>query len=434
MDARKAHLHALVDRLIYVDLPPEIRKRGMFARIRQCLYGTRDAPARWEAFLATELCKMGFTQGLSSPCCFYRQEKQLRCVVHGDDFMFAGSEAALSWVEAEMHERFLMKVVGKLGPGEEDTQELRVLNRVLRWTEKGVTYEADPRHAEILVAGLLGGSRPVTTPGTAAMNSSAEGEKDNEIEDDSPLEGEEVGLFRSYAARANYLAMDRPDLAYPTKELCRRMKEPVKSDLRALRRIAQYLANSPRLVYEYAWQEDQDLQVFTDTDFAGCRVSRRSTSGGCALRGSHLVKHWSVTQKVVTLSSGEAELAGVVRGACEGCGLQSLAADLGVALRFGVHADSSAAIGICRRSGIGRVRHLAVSQLWVQERIRAGGFSLHKVAGDSNPADILTKVVARTLLDRHLAKMTTSRETGRAATAPKVAAEVDRRLAAPTAR
>ena len=126
MDARKAHLHALVDRLIYVDLPPEIRKPGMCARLRRCLYGTRDAPARWEAFLATELCKMGFTQGLSSPCCCYHQEKQLRCVVHGDDFMFAGSDAALSWVEAEMHERFLMKVVGKLGPGEEDTLELRV--------------------------------------------------------------------------------------------------------------------------------------------------------------------------------------------------------------------------------------------------------------------------------------------------------------------
>ena len=77
---------------------------------------------------------------------------------------------------------------------------------------------------------------------------------------------------------------------------------------------------------------------------------------------------------------------------------------------------------------------LAVSQLWVQEKIRAGGFSLHKVAGDSNPADILTKAVARTLLDRHLARMTTSRETGRAATAPMVAAEVDRRLAAPAAR
>jgi hypothetical protein len=208
------------------------------------------------------------------------------------------------------------------------------------------------------------------------------------------------------------------------------MKEPVKGDLRALRRIAQYLADSPRVVYEFAWQDEADLQVFTDTDFAGCRATRRSTSGGCALRGTHLVKHWSVTQKVVTLSSGEAELAGVVRGASEGCGLQSLAADLGIKLKISIHADSSAAIGICRRSGIGRVRHLAVSQLWVQERLRAGSFSLHKVAGDSNPADIFTKMVARALLDRHLDRIAMLREAGRAASAPKVAAEVDTRLAA----
>ena len=120
----------------------------------------------------------------------------------------------------------------------------------------------------------------------------------------------------------------------------------------------------------------------------------------------------------------------MVRGASEGCGLQSLAADLGITLKFSIHADSSAAIGICRRSGIGRVRHLAVSQLWVQERLRAGGFTLHKVPGDSNPADILTKVVARALMDRHLETMTMRREAGRAASAPLVAAQVDQRLAA----
>ena len=46
MDARWAHLHATVDRLIYVDLPPEARKPGMCARLRLCPYGTRDAPAK----------------------------------------------------------------------------------------------------------------------------------------------------------------------------------------------------------------------------------------------------------------------------------------------------------------------------------------------------------------------------------------------------
>ena len=147
MDACKAHLHATVDRLTYVDLPPEARKPGMCARLRRCLYGTRDAPARWEAFLAAELRKMGFGQGLSSPCCFYHREKELRCVVHGDDFMFAGPGAALAWAEAAMNEQFLMKVVGRLGPDAGDVSELRVLNRVLRWTEGGIAYEADPRHA-----------------------------------------------------------------------------------------------------------------------------------------------------------------------------------------------------------------------------------------------------------------------------------------------
>ena len=74
--------------------------------------------------------------------------------------------------------------------------------------------------------------------------------------------------------------------------------------------------------------------------------------------------------------------------------------------------------------------HLAVSQLWVQERLRAGSFTLHKVAGESNPADILTKVVARALLDRHLDRMVVRREAGRAASAPLATAQVDKRLAA----
>ena len=195
MDARKAHLHASVDRLIYVDLPLEIRKPGMCARLRRCLYGTRDAPARWEAFLAAELCRMGFAQGLASPCCFYHQEKQLRCVVHGDDFMFAGPAPALAWAEVEMNKVFLMKVVGRLGPDKDDKRELRVLNRVLRWTETGIAYEADPRHAEILVAGLLGKSRPATTPGAAAKGGIEEEKGEAEAEDDAPLKGDEVGLF-----------------------------------------------------------------------------------------------------------------------------------------------------------------------------------------------------------------------------------------------
>ena len=208
------------------------------------------------------------------------------------------------------------------------------------------------------------------------------------------------------------------------------MKEPVCRDLVALRRVAQYLASAPRLVYRYDWQGPVDLSVYSDTDFAGCRATRRSTSGGCALLGTHLLKHWSSTQKVLTLSSGEAELAGVVKGASEGYGLQSLALDLGIVLKFSVFADSSAAIGICRRTGIGKVRHLAVQQLWVQERVRSGGLRLIKVAGVDNPADLYTKYLTAEVTRRLLGMHAVVPESGRAATAPQVAAKVDDSLAA----
>eukprot|EP00969_Alexandrium_andersonii_P144694 6398356-Alexandrium_andersonii.AAC.1 len=63
------------------------------------------------------------------------------------------------------------------------------------------------------------------------------------------------------------------------------------------------------------------------------------------------MKHWSTTQKTIALSSGEAELGGIVKGAAEGVGVVSIALGLGFSAGLRVYADSSAAIGICRRTG-----------------------------------------------------------------------------------
>ena len=87
------------------------------------------------------------------------------CVVHGDDFVFEGLDANLKWVQARMEEKFLTKVVGKLGGDQGDLREIRIPNRILRWTEHGILYEADPRHSEILVKALGRGTRSVTTLG-----------------------------------------------------------------------------------------------------------------------------------------------------------------------------------------------------------------------------------------------------------------------------
>ena len=209
---------------------------------------------------------------------------------------------------------------------------------------------------------------------------------------------------------------------FAAKELCRHMVGPKLYNWNALRRLARYLGAHPRLVHFYPFQEEQHIDAFVDTDFAGCLLTRRSTSGGCLRIGSHTIKGWSNTQKTVALSSGEAELMGILRGTSEALGLQSLATDLGMSLPIRVHADSSAAIGICMRTGIGKVRHLATGQLWVQERLRAGAFKLFKIPGQDNPGDIFTKHVARELIVRHTENMGLAFMGGRAASAPHVTA------------
>ena len=136
--------------------------------------------------------------------------------------------------------------------------------------------------------------------------------------------------------------------------------------------------------------------------------------------GAHILKHWCNAHKAIALSSGEAELGGIVKGSGEGVGLVSVAADLGLDVKLTILADSSVAIGICRRTGIGKVRHLAVGQLWVQERVRQGDFGLQKHPGSLNPADMLTKAVNQELTLRHTAAVGLSFAEGRPRTAPRL--------------
>ena len=166
--------------------------------------------------------------------------------------------------------------------------------------------------------------------------------------------------------------------------------------------------------------DNSTVDVMVDTDYGGCHTTRRSTSGGLMMRGGHAIKHWSTTQSTVALSSAEAELTGICKGAAQGIGLQSLCKDLGLTWKVRVSTDAAAAVGICRRRGLGKIRHLATADLWVQDKLKKKDFELLRIPGVSNPADVLTKHVDRTILDKHLATTNLRYEDGRAASAPSI--------------
>ena len=209
------------------------------------------------------------------------------------------------------------------------------LSRIIRITSDGWEYEPDQRHADMIIEAMgLQNSKGVSTP--AEEEKAWEEEQNNE-----ELQTEKITTFRRIAARANYLAADRPDIMYSVKEKCRQMVKPTVKGWRQLKRLARYLKTHPRTILEYPWQSrEKEIEGFSDSDWAGCKRSGKSTSGGVMKIGEHFLKAWSKTQASVTLSSAEAELVAMCKLAAEMIGMGSLAADLGQDMKITMYADS----------------------------------------------------------------------------------------------
>lgn len=129
------------------------------------------------------------------------------------------------------------------------------------------------------------------------INGKKDEEEEEEAEDDAEVDKEEATNFRAIAARLNFMAIDCPDVTYPVKELRREMSSPKESSWRKLKRLARFVLGRKALVWRYEWQPEADnLDVYSDSDWAGCIRTRISTSGGAVMYGKHLWKAWSSTQ------------------------------------------------------------------------------------------------------------------------------------------
>ena len=419
VDVKRAYFNAEIDPRdspTFVELPKEDGDHAlMCAQLLRHMYGTRPAADGWQEEYSTLLVTLGFRQGDACPNVFYHSARSIVTSVHGDDFTSTGPCDELNWFEAAVQERYELDIGPRLGPGKDNAKEGRVLNRVVRWHDDRIEYECDPRQIERLVAECgLEGAKPVATPGVKPTFHELE-------EENNELPSNLTTAFRGAAARGNYLASDRLDVQFACKEVCRWMAHPTLHSWKALKRICRFLNRAPRLVYVFKRQSVDSVDVYTDTDWAGCPKTRKSTSGGCVMLGRHAMKHWSSTQTSISLSSGEAEFAGVIRGAGQGLGYQALLKDLGVQLPVRVWTDSSAAIGICSRQGLGKLRHLDTHTLWVQQAVRTGRIDLRKVAGERNPADLLTKhSISQQKLEELVTLYGCRYTDGRAASAPQV--------------
>ena len=261
------------------------------------------------------------------------------------------------------------------------------------------------------------GVRPVAA-GTAPK-SSQEGHQEDRSR---KLDRAEMRGYRSGVARCNYLASDRFEIALAITELCRAMPSPTEADMHSVKRMCRFLKGLPRMVQSIPFTDSPPsvIRVYVDSDWAGCRRTRKSTSGGVLYFGKTAVRGWSSNQAVIAMSSGEVEYCAALKGASAALGFQSMLKDLGMKASVTRLTDSSAARGIIHRAGLGRLRHLQTGYLWLQAAVAAKRLQIRKVAGAENPADLFTKRLSTADMWKHLTFLDVTAEEGRSSAVPGI--------------
>ena len=237
-DVSRAFFHAKAKRQVYVQLAVEDQEHGqerMCGRLNCSMYGTRDVAQNWFDEYSQMLVSIGFRQGAASPCVFFHKERNIRTFVRGDDYVSTGKPNDLQWMKRKLEEKYQIKTQ-MLGHGKEYTGEVKILNRIVVWNQiEGITYEADPRHVEIILEQLnLKDAETVTTPGICE-----EGRTQEDLH--VLLEFEQASTYRALVARCQYIAPDRLDIAYTVKELARGMAVPTRGEWQRFKRLGRYL-------------------------------------------------------------------------------------------------------------------------------------------------------------------------------------------------
>ena len=334
-------------------------------------------------------------------------------VVHVDDIQAAGKSQHLEPVLNKIGETYELKVEGPFLTDQErmvgeSHQNIRFLKRKFTFHNHELHITCDPKYLTKLKEELklkTKASKP--TPCT---------QESQQVDNTNNLDQEQSASFRKCVGILLYVGQDRPDLQFAVRGLASKMSGPTHYSWKQLVHLVQYMSKTEgyHLVYRktprgisnlhqsirngsfdfstVAEKQEHLLEVFSDSDWAGNKSSRKSASSGTMFLDGQVIYTFSRNQKSVALSSGEAEYYAGASAASDSILLKEAIQFLtGKRCQVNLYLDSSAARGIITRQGVGRVKHLQIRTLFLQELHKQGTLSVHPVGTKEYTADIGTK-------------------------------------------
>ncbi|XP_071687777.1 uncharacterized protein [Rutidosis leptorrhynchoides] len=379
-DVKNAFLHGELKEEVYMEGPPGFSsnfKAREVCRLKKSLYRLKQSPRAWFGRFTLAMKNYGFKQSNSDHTLFLKQRNNLiTClIIYVENMIITGNDQEeIANLKLNLFKEFEMKDLGRL----KYFLEIKVLR-----SQQGIFI---CQNKYILAETGLVDCKPAESPMIPNKRLYIE-EKGNPADQSQ---------YQRIVEKLIYLTHTRPDIAHVVGVVSQFMHQPQKHHMDAVWRIIKYLKGTVGDGVLFKRNHHLETQIFTDAGYRGEKGDRKSTAGYFALVGGNLVTWRSKKQKVVALSSAEAEYRGIDRGVTEALWIKKLLTEIGFPPQnpIKIMCDNEAAIAILENPvQHDRTKHIEIDRYFIKEKLEAEIISLPFVRSEDQLADILTKSV-----------------------------------------
>jgi hypothetical protein len=380
MDVKSAFFNGPIKEDVYVEQTPgfeDDRYPDHVYKLSKALYGLKQAPRAWYEFLRDFLITNAFKVGKVDPTLFANtcDGDLFVCQIYVDDVIF-GSINQKSYEEFSrvMMQKFEMSMMGEL------TYFLGFQVKEL----KDGTFISQTKYTQDLLKRFgMKDAKPTKTPmGT-----------DGHLDLNKGGKSVDQKAYRSMIGSLLYLCASRPDIMLSVCMCARFQPNPKECHLVAVKRILRYLVSTHCFRIWYPKGSTFDLIGYSDSDYAGCKVDRKSTSGTCQFLGRSLVSWSSKKQTSIALSTVEVEY--VAAGQCYAqlLWMRQTLRDFGYNLsKVPFLCDNESAIRLPDNPvEHSRTKHIDIRHHFLRDHQQKGDLDVYHISTENQLADIFTK-------------------------------------------
>ncbi|KAK6160510.1 hypothetical protein DH2020_003891 [Rehmannia glutinosa] len=382
MDVKSAFLNGLLEEEVYVEQPPGFEQKTLgdkVYKLKKALYGLKQAPRAWYDTLSQFLTDNGFTKGKVDRTLFRIQDGEsiLLVQIYVDDIIFGSTNKELCDKFSNlMQGKFEMNMMGEL------TFFLGLQVKQL----KDGTFIYQTKYTKYLMKKFgMEEKSSMKIP----MNTSVKMDMDA---DGKPVD---QTRYRALIGSLLYITASRPDITFVVGVCARFQSAPKESHMTQTKRILRYLKGCQEvgLWYpKYPKKGGFKLIGYSDSDYVGCRVDRKSTSGTCQMLGNRLISWFSKKKNSIATSTAEAEYIAVGSCCAQVLWMRQQLRDYEVEEKeIPIMCDNTSAIAITQNLLHSRTKHIDVRYHFIRDHVERKDITLEYISTDKQLTDIFTK-------------------------------------------